>query len=119
MVQNYFHSNVSGKDEISQTCSSFSIPTNSYAISYLRYNNRGEVYDGRLFWFLTYIVSACNFSRYIISKMFSKNEKALRNTHIWRQKGQKQGILDTTNNSDRSERRNDLLRLRHPVVFIA
>ena len=37
MAQNYFHSNVSGKDEISQTCSSFSIPTNSYAISYLRY----------------------------------------------------------------------------------
>ena len=50
--------------------------------------------------------------------MFSKNEKALRNIDIWKQKGQKQGIFDTTINSDRSERRNDLLRLRHPVIFI-
>ena len=34
--------------------------------------------------------------------MFSKNYKALRNTHIWKQKGQKQEIFDTIiNNSDR------------------
>ena len=33
--------------------------------------------------------------------MFSKNCKALRNTHIWKQKGQKQEVFDTIiNNSD-------------------
>ena len=37
--------------------------------------NRGEVYDGRLFWFLTYLVSACNFSRYISPRCSARMRK--------------------------------------------
>ena len=67
MALNYFHSNVSGKDEINQTCSSFSmIPTTSYTISLLRYNKPGRrpvvlVFNVRN-------IARCNVSRYISPK---------------------------------------------------
>ena len=89
MAQNYFHSNVSGKDEISHTCSSFYIPTNSYAIFYLRYNKPGRSLWRPVVWVFNVRSIGVQFLSLYFSKIFSKNEKALRNIHIWKQKGQK------------------------------